>query len=48
LVGRSCFKEQHGRLKTDVAFENYNTGEVHESMKMQDGLGTKSKNGFCK
>jgi hypothetical protein len=51
LVGRPNIKEQHGRPKSGVAFEDYNTGEFRESMKMQDGLQTlrtKSKNGFCK
>jgi hypothetical protein len=51
LVGRSYVKEQQVRPKTGVAFDVYNRGEIHESMKMQDGLETlrkKSKIGFCK
>ena len=40
MVGRPYVKEQHGRPKAGIAFEDYNTGEVHESMKMQDGLET--------
>jgi len=51
LVGRPYLKEQHGKPKTGIAFENYNIGELHESMKMYkrlETLRTKSKNGFCK
>ena len=51
LVGRSYVKEQQVRLKAGVAFEDYNTGEVHESKKVQDGLETlrtQSKNEFWK
>jgi hypothetical protein len=47
MVERSYFKEQHSRPKNGVAFEDYNTAEVCESMKMQDGietLRTKTKN----
>jgi len=47
LVGRPYLKEQHGRPKTGIALGDYNIGEVHESMKMYDGLETlrtKSKN----